>query len=61
MDVLVHSIVIWFIAYAADICLFKVNSKNTRKRCEICSELTIMIPERRYGIFIINFVSSAYF
>ena len=26
--------------------LFKVNNKNTRKRCEICSKLTIKIPER---------------
>ena len=25
----------------ADIFLFKVNNRNTRKRCEICSELTI--------------------
>ena len=27
--------------------LFKVNSRNTRKRCEICSKLTIKTPERR--------------
>ena len=30
-----------------DIYLFKVNNKNTRKRCEICSKLTIKTPERR--------------
>ena len=27
--------------------LFKVSNKNTRKRCEICSKLTIKTPERR--------------
>ena len=27
--------------------LFKVNNRNTRKRYEICSKLTIKIPERR--------------
>ena len=25
--------------------LFKVNNKNTRKGCEICSKLTIKTPE----------------
>ena len=37
----------------------KVNKRNTRIRCEICSKLTIKIPERchwrRSGIFIVNF------
>ena len=27
--------------------MFKVNNRNTRTRCEICSKLTIKIPERR--------------
>ena len=27
--------------------MFKVNTRNTRARCEICSKLTIKIPERR--------------
>ena len=27
--------------------LLKVNNRNTRTRCEICSELTIKTPERR--------------
>ena len=43
--------------FAANIYLFKVNSRNTRKRCEISSELTIETPERRHwrsGIFIVN-------
>ena len=39
--------------------LLKVNNRNTRARCQICSKLKIMIPERRQsrrsGIFIVNF------
>ena len=39
--------------------MFKVSNRNTRTRCEICSELTIKITERchwrRSGIFIVNF------
>ena len=27
--------------------MFKVNYRNTRARCEICSKLTIEMPERR--------------
>ena len=45
--------------YPAGNCMFKVNNRNTRARCEICSKLTIKIPERcqlrRSGIFIVNF------
>ena len=43
----------------AGIYLFKVNNRNTRTRCEICSKLTINTPERRQwrrsGVFIVNF------
>ena len=43
----------------AGIYLLKVNSRNTRTRCEICSKLIINIPEqrqwRRSGLFIVNF------
>ena len=46
-------------AYPAGIYLFKVNNRNTRTRCEICSKLTINTPElrqwRRSGVFIVNF------
>ena len=39
--------------------LLKVNIRNTRIKCEICSNLTIKTPERRHwrrsGIFIVNF------
>ena len=42
----------------AGIYLLEVNKRNTRTRCEICSKLTIKIPERRQwrysGIFIVN-------
>ena len=38
--------------------MFKVNNRNTRTRCEICSKLTIKIAEqrqwRRSGIFTVN-------
>ena len=43
----------------ANIYLFKVNQRDTRKKCVICSKLTIKTPERRYGrlsaVFIVNF------
>ena len=43
----------------ASIYLRKVNNRNTRKRCEICSKLTIKTPKRRqwrrFGVFIVNF------
>ena len=46
-------------SYAADNFLLKVNSRNTRARCEICSKLTIKIPERRqwrcFVVFTANF------
>ena len=31
----------------AGINLFKVNNRNTRARCQICSKLTIKTPKRR--------------
>ena len=40
----------------ANIYLFKVNNRSTRKRCEICSKSTIKTSERRHsGVFIVNF------
>ena len=33
---------------SANIYLFKVNNRNTRKKCEICSKLTIKTPEQRH-------------
>ena len=41
--------------YPAKSYLLKVNNKNNRKKCEICSKLIIKTPERRSVVFIINF------
>ena len=45
------TIIFWFPkvlnTISANIFLFKVNERNTRKRCEIFSKLTIKTPERR--------------
>ena len=39
--------------------MVKINNRNTKTRCEICSKLIIKIPERRHwrrsGVFIVNF------
>ena len=36
--------------------LFRANNRNARKRCEICSKLTIKALERRRrsGVFIVD-------
>ena len=40
------------------ICLFKVNNRNTKARCEICSKLRLKTPEQHQGccsgVFILN-------
>ena len=47
------------LATLENIYLFKMNNRNTKKRCEICSTLTMKTPERRHwprsGVFIVNF------
>ena len=35
------------VSYIADNYMLKVNNRNNRTRCEICSKLTIKTPERR--------------
>ena len=44
---------------SASIHLFKVTNRNTKKRCEVCSRLTIITPEwchwSRANVFIANF------
>ena len=44
--------------YPASIYLLKVN-RNIRKRCGICSRITVMTPDRRQqsrsGVIIVNF------
>ena len=39
--------------FSANFYLFKVNNRNTRKRCEICSKLTIKTPERRSSVLLL--------
>ena len=38
---------------------YKVNNRNTRARCKICSKLTLKTPERRQwlcsGVFAVKF------
>ena len=45
------TVILWIIykrpLLRVNISLFKVNNRNTRKRCKICLELTIKPPERR--------------
>ena len=39
-----------------NIYLLNVKDGNIRKRCEICSKLTVKTPEQRhFGVFIVNF------
>ena len=42
----------------ANIYLFKVNNRNTRKRCEIRSKLTIKTPQRHSGVFIVTYITT---
>ena len=41
-----------FTGLPAGIYLFKVNNRNTRTRCKICSKLTLKIPERRQSLLL---------
>ena len=34
-------------SFPANSYLFKINNRNTRKRCKICGKLTVKTPERR--------------
>ena len=45
---------------STNIYLFIVNNINTRKRCEICSKLTIKSPQRRSTVFIVNLEHISY-
>ena len=40
--------------YPAGIYLLKINNRNTRTRCEICSKLSIKTPERRHAFEHVN-------
>ena len=60
-----------FRSYPAGIYLLKVNNRNTKRRCEIYSKLTIKTPERRhwrrsdnltdYGYIAANYSGGVYF
>ena len=45
-DILIQGAETFEYKFPANIYLFKFNNRNTRKRCEICSKLTIKTPER---------------
>ena len=51
--------------YPVNIYLLKVNNRNIRKRCEMCSKLVIWTPKqrqwRRSGDFIVNFEHISHF
>ena len=38
---------LWFSQYITSKHLFEINNRNTKKRCETCSKLTIKTPEWR--------------
>ena len=50
----------WFSYYPAGIYLLKVYNRNTKTRCEICSNLTVKTPERRQndviGVVLVSFL-----
>ena len=46
-----ETVIVVSVSDPANIYLFKVDNRNTRKKCEICSKLTIKTP----GDFIVNF------
>ena len=45
----------------ARICLFKVNSKNTKTWSDVCPKLPINAVESRSGVFIVNFENYSHF
>ena len=45
---------------STNIYMFIVNNSNTRQVCKICSKLTIMSPQRRSNVFIVNFEHISY-
>ena len=42
-----QNLVIFLTYFPANMYLFKVNNRKSRKRCETCSKLTIKTPKRR--------------
>ena len=58
-DSVINIQVMWLVWLPASDYMFKVNNRNTRTRCEICSKFPIQTPEWRHwccsGVFIDNF------
>ena len=48
INIIQKSQLIFEVNHPAGIYLLKVNNRNTRARCEICSKLTINTPECRH-------------
>ena len=48
-------------SYPVGIYLLKVNNRDTRTRCKVCSKLTIKRHWRRSGVFIVNFEYISHF
>ena len=59
MKIMFFGNILTTIPFTANISLFKVGNRKSRKRCEIYSKLTIKTPKRRhwrrFGVFIVNF------
>ena len=59
VELAAKSFIITFKINPANFYMFKVNIRNSIKRCEICSKLAIKTPKRRQwrrtGVFIVNF------
>ena len=56
LGIIESSILFYFLKeHPINIYLFKVNNRNTRRRYEICSKLTIKLPERRHVVSVVNF------
>ena len=49
--------VTYYSPFPAGIYLLKVNNRNTRTKCEICSKLTIKTPEQRQSFTLCSSVS----
>ena len=50
-EIRIWTIFTQWIATAVSIYLFKVNNRNTRNWCEICSKVIIKTPERRHWLW----------
>ena len=49
-----------YLKFPAGYYMFKVNNRNNRARCKICSKLTIETLERRIGFTFLNFINNVH-